>query len=240
MPIRNIHGKLLSKFNGKYFAIFEYLGGNHIKKPITKILPEIAKKLAALHNISQGYKPKYFEFRESHEPQFVLKTIKDAKNKVKSKQERSRKIKLIKEELKQLKFPPSLPKGVNHCDYDFANIKLKKKLISGILDFDDSCYTNLVFDIGSLIYYWAWIQEKDYKFNFKKAKILIRSYLDQRKMNSLEKKHIFDGLKMVILVYMGWFFADKFKGIDIFEESYKQLQFLNNIGREEFYNKLLE
>jgi homoserine kinase type II len=240
MPIRNLHGKLISKFKRKYFAIFEYIDGNHIKKPAALILPEIAKKLAALHNISQGYKPKYFEFRESHEPKFVLKTIREIQTKVKSKQERSRKVKFIKEELIQLKFPGSLPKGVNHCDYDFANIKLKNNMISGILDFDDSCYTYLVFDIGSLVYYWAWIQEKDFKFNFKKAKILIKSYSKKRKMSVIEKKHVFDGLKMQILVYMGWFFASKYKNIDVFEESCKQLQFLNNIGRDEFYKKLFE
>ena len=240
MPIRNKHGMFISKYKNKYFAIFEYINGEHIKKPTDKLLPVIASKLAELHNISQGYKPKYFQFRESHEPEFVLKTIKERQNKVKSKQERDRKSTLIKQELTKLQFPGSLPKGVNHCDYDFANIKIINNKISGILDFDDSCYTFLVFDIGSLIYYWACVQEKNFKFNFDKARILIQSYSKTRKMNLIEKKHIYDGLKMVILVYMGWFFANKYQDIDVFEESYKQILTLNAMGRKEFYDKLFK
>jgi len=118
MPIRNIHGELISKFQNKYFSIFQYIEGNHIKKPTNSILPEIASKLAQLHNISKGYKPKYYEFRESHEPDFVRQTVKERSKKVKSKKECSYKSNLIEEELNKLKFPGSLPKGVNHCDYD--------------------------------------------------------------------------------------------------------------------------
>jgi len=240
MPIRNVHGELISKFQNKYFSIFQYIDGSHIKKPTNSILPIIATKLAQLHNLSKGYKPKYYNFRESHEPDFVRQTVKERSKKVKSKKECSRKSNLIEEELNKLKFPGSLPKGVNHCDYDFANIKIKNNKITGILDFDDSCYTYLVFDIGSLIYYWACIQEKDFKFNFKKANLLMKSYAKTRKMTLVEKRHIFDGLKMVILVYLGWFFANKYEGIDIFKVSYNQLEFLNKLGREEFYNKLFK
>ena len=131
MPIRNLHGELISRLKTKYFAIFEYIDGKHIRKPTISLLPEIAKKLAELHNISQGYKPKYSEFRESHEPEFVLETVKEMRKKVKSKQKYSYKTKLIKEELNKLKFPGSIPKGVNHCDYDFPNIKLKNKKVLG-------------------------------------------------------------------------------------------------------------
>jgi len=68
----------------------------------------------------------------------------------------------------------------------------------------------------------------------------MKSYAKTRKMTLVEKRHIFDGLKMVILVYLGWFFANKYEGIDIFKVSYNQLEFLNKLGREEFYNKLFK
>ena len=120
------------------------------------------------------------------------------------------------------------------CPSRITNILCDKDKISGVLDFDDACYTFLIFDLGTLIYYWAWLREK--KLNLKKANYLLKEYGRYRKLSKIEKEHIFDALKMVILTYMAWFFYEKSNSM--FEESRKKLEEIDEIGRKEFYKKL--
>ena len=134
--------------------------------------------------------------------------------------------------------PGSLPKGVCHGDWDITNLKFKGNKLTGVLDFDDACYTYLIFDVANFIYYWAWMREKG--FNFKKAKTLLKDYLKYRKLSEIEKKYLFDGIKVVIFTYMGWFFYEKYKNEDVFEKCMKRLEFLDNIGRDDFYNRLFK
>lgn len=236
MPIRNIYGNFIGNFKEKYYAVFKYVGGKHIKKPNETKKIEIVKYLARLHKISKGYKPRYSEFRESHDKEYCITTAKKEYKRFDLKEIAKERLYYLQKQLKSLKFPSTIPKGVVHCDFDIANIKFKGNNIEGILDFDDACYTYLIYDIASLIYYWAWIREK--KLNFAKAKFLLNKYNKYRKLSIVEKKYIYDALKMVVLTYMAWFFYDKLRDVDIFEKSKKRLEELDKIGREEFLNQL--
>jgi homoserine kinase type II len=235
-PIRNIHGDFIGKYNKKYFVIFNYVEGKHIKKPNKKQYHELGKYLAKLHNISQSYKPDYWNVREAKDRKFCLDTAKVEAKRFKSKAKANERLNILKREINKVKLPGSLPKGVCHGDWDIANLKFDKDKIVGVLDFDDSCYNHLIFDIANFIYYWAWMREK--KFNFVKARSLLKDYLKYRKLSIVEKKYLFDGIKMVIFTYMGWFFYEKWENEDVFEKCMKRLDYLNSIGRDEFYNKL--
>ncbi|MBT4804538.1 homoserine kinase [Candidatus Woesearchaeota archaeon] len=237
-PIRNIHGDFIGKYNGKYFAIFNYLEGKHIKKPNNIQYHQLGKYLAKLHNLSQGYKPDHWEVRENKDKKFCLDTAKVESKKFKSKTEAKEKLKFLKREISKVKLPGSLPKGVCHGDWDITNLKFEGNKLTGVLDFDDSCYTHLIFDVANFIYYWAWMREKE--FNFSKARSLLRDYFKYRKLSEVEKKYLFDGIKMVIFTYMGWFFYEKWKTEDVFDNCKKRLEFLDSIGRDEFYNRLFK
>jgi len=236
MPLRNIHGSFVGNFKGKYYSIFEYVEGEHIKKPNNKQKIQMVRYLAILHKISEGYKPRYSDFRESHDQKYCIVTAKKEFKRFKFKKIAKERMDFLLKQLKSLKFPNSIPKGVVHCDYDISNIKFKGNKVAGILDFDDACYTHLIYDVASLVYYWCWIREG--KLNFDKAKFLLNNYDKYRKLSEVEKEHIFDALKLISLTYMSWFFYEKYKGKDIFQKSRKRIEELEEIGRENFYKHL--
>lgn len=149
MPIKNIHGKILGIYKNKHYAVFEYLDGKHIKKLNNAQKEEMLRYLAKLHTITTGYKPKYYQFRESHDEKYCLATCKKEYIKFKSKRMAEERLTYMKDKLSSLQLPKSLPKGIAHCDYDIANIKFIKNKLSGVLDFDDSCYTYLIYDVAS-------------------------------------------------------------------------------------------
>ena len=236
MPIRNIHGDFIGKYKGKYFSIFEYIPGKHFKNINDKQLNEIVKHLALLHKISKGYKPSYYEHREAKDRKFVLNSAKtEAKrNKEKGKERHQ----FIVSRVKMLKLPNSLTKGVIHGDFDKANIKFKGNKITGILDFDDACYTYLIYDLAVVVLYWSWFYKKT--FDIKKAKKIIRIYNKYRMLSEVEKKHLYDVLQLLMLNFMAWFIHDKWKGKDLYEKMKKMILELDRIGRQEFYNKLFK
>ncbi len=235
-PIRNVHGDFIGKYKKKYYAIFDYVKGKHIQKPNKIQYHELGKYLAKLHNISQGYKPDYWDVREAKDKKYCFDTAKIEAKRFKSKTKSKERLQIFKKEIDKVKLPGSLPKGVCHGDWDITNLKFESNKIVGVLDFDDACYTHLIFDVANFIYYWAWMRER--KFNFVRARSLLKDYLKYRKLSETEKKYLFDGIKMVIFTYMGWFFYEKYKGEDIFVKSLKRLQFLDSIGRDKFYQKL--
>jgi len=237
MPIRNVHGDFLGSYKGKHYAVFEYLPGKHLKNLNKQQYHEMVKHLAKLHNISRRYKPKYFESRECHDKKCCIDAAKAEVKRFKSKKGQER-YKYIRKRLDLLKFPNNLPKGVVHCDFDKANIKFIGNKITGVLDFDDACYTYLIYDVGMVILYWAFFYPR--KLDFAKAREIIRIYNKYRRLSKSEKEHIYDGLQIVMLMMMAWFLHDKWKGMDLFERLKKMLEKLDGIGRQKFYNKLFK
>ena len=235
MPIRNIHGELIGKYRSKPYAIFEFVEGEHIKRPNPEQYKELVKYLAKLHQISKGYKSKYWEVREGHDKNYCWKKSRIEARRFKSKSKGKERLEWLRGELDKLKFPNSIPKGVCHCDYDLSNLKFKGDKLVGVLDFDDACYTYIILDVAALVYYLAWLREE--KFDFQKARYLLRQYMRYRKMSKLEQKHIYDSLKMVILTYTAWLFYEGEKN-NFFNRARDKVGWLNSIGREEFYNKL--
>lgn len=240
MPFRTIHGKLTTNYKKFPVAIFNFVKGKHIKAPSKEQRKQVIHTLAKMHNLTFQYNPKYENFRESLDHKYVTQVIKTEVKKFKGSKKGRERFNYIKNELKNTLLPKSLPKGVVHGDYDVGNILFEKNL-TGVLDFDNACYTNLIYDVAMLIYYWT--SFKDSGVDFKESKNLINLYQEIRPLNDTEKKYLFDQLKMICLVYSGWFFynsINKSSGSDIFEKSKKRIEHLNSIGREKFYEELFD
>lgn len=236
-PIEDKDGNPLDTFNGKFYVIFSFLDGQHAKNPNS--LPfntqskEVARIIGRLHKYTKGYKPKHYEARDSYDPKCCIKTAKHFSKRSKSKKKMEQKLGWLKNELKTLKLPGNLPKGVCHCDTHYSNFLFKGNKLTGLIDFDDAGYTWLLYDIANMLYFWAWPPEKDIRFN--KARKLIKEYGKHRKLTAIEKRHLFDVLKMVILMSMSWFIYN-----EDYEFNKRRLQYLDSLGREEFYTRLFE
>ena len=57
----------------------------------------------------------------------------------------------MERELERLDLPPSLPKGVCHCDFHWSNILFQGDEFVALLDFDDANWTYRTFDLVILI-----------------------------------------------------------------------------------------
>lgn len=220
-PIKNIHGGFIVKYKNKPFALFEFMEGEHKKSVNPKLIAQAI-----------GYKPEYFEARDTYDPKSCWKNAKSNSKKIKSKSEAKQRLDWLKTELEKLKLPNNLPKGVCHCDTHPSNFLYKNGKLVAVLDFDDASYIYLLYDIANMVYFWAWPHKKEIIFN--RVKDLLKEYNKHRKLTEIEKSHLYDLLKMVIFMSIGWFIHNE---DDFFWEK-KKIEFLNSFDRKEFYNKL--
>jgi homoserine kinase type II len=238
IPIKDKKGKVINLFKKKPFIIFSYLKARHLKKINDKQLYHMIKQLALLHKITKGYKPVNYKHREPRTKKFCLEAAKIESRRFKNKERGKIRLNRIKIKLKELTLPNNLPKGVIHGDFDKANIKFKGNKITGILDFDDSTYTFLIYDLGVVLLYWTRFYLK--KFNFKRARKIINIYEKYRPLTDIEKIHIYDALQFSALMIMSWLIYDKWKGKDLFKILSRILDELDSIGRNEFYKKIFD
>ncbi|MBT3866275.1 homoserine kinase [Candidatus Woesearchaeota archaeon] len=231
-PLKCNSGKFITSHKSKFYAVFDYIPGKHRKRLSSKALNNLLKELAKLHNITECYRLKGYNYREGHDVAYVLKECSLIHKKMNNQLSKER-LKIIKDNLNKLEFPKSLSLGIVHADYNLSNLKFEKDKISGVLDFDDACYTHLNYDVASQIWYLAW--KRDKIFDKKRARKIIKIYEKYRPLSKVEKKHLFDSLAILILTHMTWSFEGKGRHFDYY---LKRLNWLMNIGREKFSSYL--
>jgi len=234
-PKINKEKKLLGRYNGKYFAIFDYIKGGNVRNLNIEQQKEMVKWLAKLHSASKKFVPRYNKYREMHDEEYCRETIRQEAKTMKSKKLAEERIHFIKKQLKSINYPKKLSKGIVHSDYDSTNIKFVNNKLSGVLDFDDACFSYLVYDISSIIINWAWKKEK--KLNYKKIRFLLNEYKKYKVISKNEINSLYSFMKLNLLVYASWALADTKKN-NGFDKSRADLEYLDKIGEKEFYKNL--
>jgi homoserine kinase type II len=228
--IRNSSGEFIEKYKGKPFMIVEYVHGKLMKNPnnISRHngLTEVVNTVAKLHNMTKNFNQKYFKYRDIYNKKYCWAEYRKRSGNVRN----ASREKWLKNELNKLEFPNLLPKGICHCDLNYSNFLFKKGKVVCVLDFDMSCYTYLIYDIASLIYWWAFPPKKI--MNIENSKHLVDEYCKRRKLSKAEKMHIFDALKLIILLGISWSEENDF------EQEKRKIEYLNSISRERFYKML--
>ena len=244
-PFKDICKNFIGIHNEKPFVIFEFAEGQHIKNPNKEQKNQLIKKVADLQNITKTYKPFYKQYRWNYSVELCRKIAKEKASKISTKNG-NKKLKWVENELSKLYLPKSLPKGICHCDFHFSNILFKNNKFNALIDFDDANYTYLSYDLICLIepfissFNWnTWInfQTTDNVFDFIETKKIISEYMKYRKLNSNEKHHLFDIYKLSILIDCIWYFK-RGNANDFFEK--RKIDYLNNLGRNEFYKRIFE
>jgi hypothetical protein len=78
-----------------------------------------------------------------------------------------------------------------------------------------------------MIYWWTWPDKGD--INLAKTMDLVATYDRERKLRDEEKQHLFDVLKLVNLVAIGWFLGD-----DSFPNDKRKVVSLDALGKDRF------
>lgn len=226
--IQNSSGKLSGMYKGKPYMIIEHREGRHTRNPNyfsnRKQIPEIVRVVAGLHNLTRRHTSRYVKYRDELNPEYCLRMYRERPYKTGIVE------KWLKNELENLVFPHSLPKGICHADLNYGNFLFKEGTVVAVLDFDMSFRTYLIYDVANLIYWWAWAPEEELKQ--KEARHIAEEYSRWRTLDTVEKEHIYDALKLIILLGMSWSKEDGFK------KGRQNIEFLNSVGREGFYDVL--
>jgi len=221
-------------YNKKPYALFEFIEGEHIKHPNEAQWKEFVKRVAELQILTKDYKPAYRDARWNYSSELCEGLAREEAKRINSNNSKE-KLKWLRKELSKLRLPVSLPRGICHCDFDFSNVLFKDNKFAALLDFDDANYTFLMFDLVGLIERQAWLHKGT--VDFKQAKKVIQEYSKHRPLGDEEKRHLFDVYRLSILFDCIWFFERG--NVDDFNEK-KKIDYLNSMGRENFYRKLFE
>ena len=231
-PIASKEGRYVDTYREKPFALFEFLQGEHSDNLANYL--QVAGAISKLHSLTINYRPTDGLTRPTYHAEYCWSCAKESAKRIKSQTEAQKRLAWVKAELGQLELPASLPKGVCHGDLNPSNFLYGQGKLSGVLDFDQSSYTWQLYDVGQLIYWWTWPNKGD--IDFDRSRKLIEQYKNLRPMTDDEHQHLFDGLKLVILIGISWF-LDEDEG---YTNARRKVELLNTFSREGFYKNIFE
>jgi Ser/Thr protein kinase RdoA (MazF antagonist) len=242
-PFPNMHGDYVGAYNGHPYVIFEFVDGRHLEHPSAAQKRALIRKVAELHDLTGAYRSRHAKYRSNYDID-TCRTLARRNAKAIGTPNAQRKLKWYEGELSKLRFPKSLPKGICHCDFHFSNVLFKDGKFNALIDFDGAHYTFLTFDLIALIDPVAWsfdhstwprFKKGEPILDFRQARKIISEYVKYRPLRVVEQKHLFDVFKLSILIDCVWYFA-RGDAEDFFER--RKIEFLNALGRTEFYNRL--
>lgn len=229
-PIRDRRGMMFSMYFRKPYAIFPLMHGEHDASINHR--REVAAILAKMHVLTLTTEPSHYEARDTYDQCSCLIDAESNLKHLTPPGEAARRLSRIKEELASIRIPKELPRGICHCDTNPSNFLYFHGRISAVLDFDMASYTWLLYDVATVLYWWAY--PRTHESWLSRTREILQAYQDVRPLTELEKQHIFDIWKMVLLTNIGWFAHVD----DDYLSGFKTIDYLNSIGREEFTTSL--
>lgn len=231
--IKNKHGEYVSTYRHKPYAIFEFIEGKPVEQPQTHHWQQLIQKAAELQNVTQGFGSQYTPHRWNYDTD-LCQTLAQAEVRKNNTENGRAKLAWLLNELAALDLPPSLPKGICHCDFHFSNVLFQEGEFVALLDFDDANYTYLSFDLVGLIEYWAWPHTEP-MLSLSKARSVAQEYMKYRPLSLIEQQHLYDVFKLGILFDCVWFF-NRGSAADFYEK--RKIDALTNLGRQNFFTEL--
>lgn len=235
-PIRDKHGKLVGSFRGKAFALFEFGVGRHVENPTQAQRDQLIYCAAQLHRLTRHYRPANRQYRWNYSLDLWRELIRSAAQGLNTTTARQ-KLDWLEAAAARLHLPPNLPKGICHCDLNASNVLFQGDEVAMLLDFDDANYTYLLFDLVGLIESAAWRHDQDHTLNFSAVRQIIAMYDVHRRLNSVERRHLFDVYRLSILFDAIWY-LERGNAEDFYER--QKIEFLENVGRGGFYERLFD
>lgn len=233
-PYIDNRGQFVGIYELKPYVVFEYMEGEHIQQPNKEQMQQLIQKVAELHITTENYLPRYKENRWNYSAELCRDMAEQASQRINTESSRQ-KLSWLETELRTLELPKSLPKGICHSDFNFSNVLFNGEQFCALLDFDDANYTYLLFDLIGLIESRAWRHDTDKVLNFDEAKRVVSEYINWKPLREVEQQHLFDVYKLSILIDCVWYF-ERGDTKDFYEK--RKVDFLNTLGREQFFREL--
>lgn len=230
---KNKRGLYVGDYHDRPYVIFEFLEGCHVEHPTAHQHQQLIQKAAELQVLTQGYTSPYAPYRWNYTPD-LCRTLAQAEAERIDTHAAHEKLAWLTSLLEQLDLPPSLPKGICHCDFHFSNVLFQEDAFVALLDFDDANVTFLQFDLVGLIEGAAWPHTNNV-LDLSAARDVVREYMRHRPLPEIERHHLYDVYQLSILFDCVWFF-DRWAGDDFYER--RKIAALHSLGRRGFFDSL--
>lgn len=231
--IQNSRGSYLGSYQNKPYLLFEFIEGQSIEFPTSYQWNQVIQKAAELQKLSQNFHSGYTKHRWNYDAALCKELAHQTAVEINNKNAWE-KFQWLEDELESLILPPSLPKGICHCDFHYSNMLFQVDQLVLVLDFDDANITYLQFDLIGLIEHHAWSNNLK-KPDFPKARWVVNEYLKHRPLSAVEREYFFDVYKLSILFDCLWYF-DRGDPKDFRER--RKIDVLKSWGRNEFIDQL--
>jgi len=228
-PIQRRDGRYFALHNGKPYALFTFLEGEHEHRTDNYRL--VAPALAWLNNLTCAYRPAYAAARTPYGAAYAWSCAQANATYLTDPSEAQERLGWFRVELATLQLPNGLPKGVCHCDSNRSNFLYKDGKLAAVLDFDQASYTWVLYDVAQMIYWWTWPDKGNIQLD--ESRDLVAHYETVRQLSDTERHALFDMLKLVHLVGIGWSLAD-----DSFPNDKRKVVDLDVLGRDAFYDAI--
>jgi homoserine kinase type II len=231
--IKNTQGTYIGEYRNKPYILFEFCDGQPTEDPSIHQWRQLVQKAAELQKLTQEYRSQYTQHRWNYDPDLCRTLASAAAARINTPSAHA-KFAWLAQELTTLDLPPSLPKGICHCDFHFSNVLFQGDELVAVLDFDDANYTFLQFDLVGLIEHWAWPHTAD-MLDTTKARSVVQEYMRHRALSPLEQQHLYDVYKLSILFDCVWYFS-RGSADDFYER--RKIEALHRLGRQKFFDAL--
>lgn len=232
-PIQDRQGAYVGLHRGKPYMIFQFVEGHHVEQANARQWQQLVQKAAELQKVTEGFRSAYTRYRWNYDVD-LCRELASAEAARLDTQNAYQKLAWLAHELSTLDLPPSLPKGICHCDFHFSNVLFQGEEFVALLDFDDANRTFLPFDLVGLVESWAWPHEAE-ALDLAEARRIVQAYGQHRPLSSPEQQRLYDVYKLSILFDCVWYLGRGDAG-DFRER--RKIQALRDLGRESFFDGL--
>lgn len=232
-PLPDRHGAYVGQYRGNPYVIFEFVEGHHVEHPGARHRAQLVQWAAELQKVTEAFCSSYTPYRWNYEPELCRRLARAEAARLDT-PGAWEKLAWLERETVALDLPPSLPRGICHCDYHFSNVLFRGDEFAALIDFDDANWTYLPFDLVGLIESWAWPHTADAP-DLAEARRVAQAYDRHRRLGPIERRHLYDVYKLSILFDCVWFFG-RWEGDGFYEK--RKIEALDGLGRQGFFEAL--
>jgi Ser/Thr protein kinase RdoA (MazF antagonist) len=233
----------LKTYRGKPYVLFEFKDGEHVENPGRKQRENLIRLIAQLNGLTQGLHLPGEERRFNYTAPSCIRLAEKIGRQIGTRNAREKQAWMLGQ-LKRLRLPDTLETGICHCDFHYTNLLYQGDEIAALLDFDDANYTYLLLDLISAIDFftpgfdhetWRSFPPGAGLLNFRRARECFAAYSECRAIGGEDRRHVFDLLKLSILIDCLWYF-ERGDCPDFFER--RKVEAVDGMGRERFTRAL--